>query len=269
LESSVDPLPSPKPVGWTMSAIVSAVSLGVGWTFATFVLGAFTTAWGADWSLTMEHIEYLLLRSGEIRNSTTYALIAGLLCAVMAVVSAYFVHRRPMIGGRFFDTLAVLPGALPGTMVGIAWLLTFNTGLVVITGTATIIVLNMVIRTLPVGYRAGVAALEQISPSMDESASDLGAGSVRTFGTVMFPLLGSAFSAAFVYSFIESINTLSAVIFLVSPGKQLASVSIMGLAENGYWGQATAMSAGLIVITLSVLVLFRVLGRGRIKLFDF
>jgi iron(III) transport system permease protein len=116
---------------------------------------------------------------------------------------------------------------------------------------------------------AGLALQTGGREPQGDRIADLGAGSVRTFGTVMFPLLGSAFSAAFVYSFIESINTLSAVIFLVSPGKQLASVSIMGLAENGYWGQATAMSAGLIVITLSVLVLFRVLGRGRIKLFDF
>jgi iron(III) transport system permease protein len=268
-ESSLSPLPTPRGIKWTLFSILAVVSLFVGATYATIIMGAFTTAWGANWTLTMDHVEYMLLRSGDLRNSATYALIAGLICAFTAVLAAYFVHRRPMIGGRFFDTLAVLPGALPGTMVGIAWLLTFNTGAVVLTGTATIIVLNMVMRTLPVGYRAGVAALEQVGPSMDESASDLGAGAVRTFGTIMLPLLKTAFTAAFVYSFIESINTLSAVIFLVSPGNQLASVSIMGLAENGYWGEATALSAGLIVITLGVLLLFRVLGGGRVKFFDF
>jgi iron(III) transport system permease protein len=268
-ESSLEPLPTPPAVRWSLFSVLALVSLFVGATYLTIILGAFTTAWGANWTPTLEHVEYMFLRSGELWNSTRFALIAGLICAFAAVLSAYFVHRRPMVLGRFFDTLAVLPGALPGTMVGIAWLLTFNTGLLVITGTATIIILNMVIRTLPVGYRAGVSALEQIGPSMDESASDLGAGAVRTFGTVMFPLLRTAFTAAFIYSFIESINTLSAVIFLVSPGNQLASVSIMGLAENGYWGQATALSAGLIVITLGVLLLFRVVGGGRIKLFDF
>jgi iron(III) transport system permease protein len=153
-------------------------------------------------------------------------------------------------------------------MLGIAYIITFNTGPVVLTGTAFIIIVSMAIRNVPVGYRSGVSSLQQIGLSIDESAADLGSGALRTYHTVMLPLMKGAFTAAFIYAFVKSINTISAVIFLVSPGNQLASVSIMGLAEHGYWGQATAMSAALMLVTFVALGLFRILTRGKIRLFE-
>ncbi|HBG02179.1 MAG TPA: iron ABC transporter permease, partial [Firmicutes bacterium] len=95
-----------------------------------------------------------------------------------------------------------------------------------------------------------------------------GAGSGRTFYHVVLPLLKYAFTTTLVYTFIKSINTLSAVIFVVSPGKNVAASSILGLSEHGYWGQASALSAGLILITFAALGLFRLLAGSNAKLFD-
>ncbi|MFI6817752.1 ABC transporter permease [Nonomuraea sp. NPDC050328] len=267
-ESTLDPVPTPAPVRWTLFGVLSAVSAFMLLTYASVFAGALTKTWGVNWSVTLEHFEYTVLRAGDLANSTLYAVIAGFCCAVLAVLAAFFIQRRPLIGRSAMDMLAVLPGALPGTMIGIAWLITFHTGPIAITGTALIVVLMMIVRSLPVGYRSGVSALQQIGPSLDESAQDLGAGSLRTFGTVMLPLMRTAFTAAFIYAFVKSINTLSAVIFLVSPGTQLASVSIMGLAEHGYWGEATALAAGLMLVTFAALALFRLLTGGRVKLFE-
>ncbi|RJL35986.1 ABC transporter permease [Bailinhaonella thermotolerans] len=267
-ESTLDPVPTPAPVRGTLFGLLCVVSGFMLLTYASVFAGALTKTWGVNWTLTLQHFEYTLLRAGDLTNSTLYAVVAGFACAVFAVLAAFFIQRRPLVGRGAMDMLAVLPGALPGTMIGIAWLITFHTGPLAITGTALIVVLMMTVRTLPVGYRSGVSALQQIGPSLDESAQDLGSGSLRTFRTVMLPLMRTAFTAAFIYAFVKSINTLSAVIFLVSPGSQLASVSIMGLAEHGYWGEATALAAGLMLVTFAALALFRLLTGGRVKLFE-
>jgi iron(III) transport system permease protein len=267
-ESTLSPIPTPRGVRWALVGFMSLVSAFVLVTYASIFAGAVTRVWGIDWSPTFDHLEFVLFRTGDLRNSAVFAMVAALTCAIMATTAGYFLHRRPVPGRAGLDALAVLPAALPGTMVGIAYVITFNTGPLVLTGTAAIIVISMVIRSLPVGYRSSVAALHQIGPSMDESAADLGAGALRTYRTVMLPLMKGAFTAAFIYAFVESINTVSAVIFLVSPGNQLASVTIMGLAEHGYWGEATAMSAALMLVTFLALGIFRIVTRGRIRLFE-
>lgn len=267
-ETTLSPIPTPRSVRYALVGAMTLVSAFLVVTYASIFLGAVVQTWGINWSPTLEHVEYVIFRTGDLRNSAVYALIAALVTAFFAAAAGYILHRRPIPGRGILDALCILPAALPGTMFGIAYVVTFNTPPVAITGTAFIIIVSMSIRTLPLGYRSGVSALHQIGPSIDESAADLGAGALRTFRTIMLPLMKGAFTAAFVYAFVKSINTLSAVIFLVSPGNQLASVSIMGLAEHGYWGQATAMSAALMLVTFLALGLFRIVTRGRIRLFE-
>jgi iron(III) transport system permease protein len=267
-ESTLRPIPTPRGVRYALVTFMSLVAAFVIITYASIFAGAVTRVWGVDWTLTFEHLEFVVFRTGDLRNSAAFAAIAAICCAVIATTAAYFLHRRPVPGRGALDILAVLPAALPGTMVGIAYVVTFNQAPLVLTGTGAIIVISMVIRALPVGYRSSVAALHQIGPSIDESAADLGAGAARTYRTVMLPLMKGAFTAAFIYAFVESINTVSAVIFLVSPGNQLASVTIMGLAEHGYWGEATAMSAALMLVTFAALGIFRLVTRGRVRLFE-
>jgi iron(III) transport system permease protein len=267
-ESTLSPIPTPKSVRYFLVIFMSLVSLFLMVTYASILAGAVVRTWGVDWSLSLDHMEYVFFRTGDLRNSATYAFIAALAAAVFATTAGYVLHRRPIPGRSLMDALCVLPAAIPGTMLGIAYIITFNTGPVVLTGTAFIIIVSMAIRNVPVGYRSGVSSLQQIGLSIDESAADLGSGALRTYHTVMLPLMKGAFTAAFIYAFVKSINTISAVIFLVSPGNQLASVSIMGLAEHGYWGQATAMSAALMLVTFVALGLFRILTRGKIRLFE-
>lgn len=267
-ESTLSPIPTPKSVRYILVGIMSLVSVFLITTYASIFAGAVVQTWGIDWTLTFDHLEYVVFRTGDLRNSAVYALITALVCSVFAVTAGYILHRRPVPGRGILDALCVLPAALPGTMLGIAFVVTFNTPPIAITGTAAIIIIAMVVRNLPVGYRSGVSALHQIGPSIDESAADLGAGTVRVFRTIILPLIKGAFTAAFVYSFVKSINSLSAVIFLVSPNNQLAPVSIMGLAEHGYWGEATAMASALMLVTFAALALFRIGTRGRIRLFE-
>ncbi len=265
---SLDPLPTPPVVKWALLVLLSLVSLVMVLVYGAIILSAFAKTWGVDWTITMANFGYAKAKLHDLWNSAYYALLAGLGTALFAVLSAYVVYRKSFAGRKILDFLAVLPGALPGTMVGIAWVLSFNGKPFMLTGTAAIVILCMLFRTLPVGYRSGVSALQQIDNSIEESAADLGANTFRTFIDVVIPLLKTAFTASLVYSFVKSINTLSAVIFLVSPGKNVAASSIMGLAEHGYWGQASALAVGLMGITFLALIAFRLVAGGKAKLFD-
>ena len=117
--------------------------------------------------------------------------------------------------------------ALPGTIVGIAYLIAFNDPPLALTGGALIIVACYVFRYSPTGIRATVALLQQIDRSLEEASRGLGAGSGTTFRRVTLPLIAPAFFAGLGVVFIRSMTAISATIFLVSIGWTLITVRIL------------------------------------------
>ena len=255
-------------VRWALFGGCLVVALVVALIYLVIAVGAFARIWGIDWSLTLGNFAYTLFKQRDLYNSVRFGLTAALLAALVATVAAYLTQRKSFPGRGALDFLTLLPLALPGTLVGIGFVLAFNQPPLELAGTAAIIVVAMAIRTLPVGYRLAVASLQQIEPSIEWASRNLGASSLRTFVRIMLPLLRYAFAGGFIYTFVKSINTLSAVIFLVTPGKAVASASILGLAEQGYWGLATALAFSLIVIALLALGLLRLVAGRRVQLFD-
>lgn len=266
--SFVDPPPVSPAVRWGLCGICSAVALVLIATYAVVFVGAFARTWGVNWRPTLENFEYTVFRGSQLWNSLRFAAMAALGGSFFAVLAAFLVQRRPFPGRAAVDFAAVMPAALPGTLIGVGYILAFNTPPLVLTGTGAIIVAAMLFRTLPVGYRAAVAALTQIAPSIEEGAADLGARPLRTFWDVTLPLIRAAFTAALVFTFIRSMNTLSAIVFLISPGTVVASASILALAEHGDWGQASAMAASLMATVFLFLLAFRLVTRGRLRLFE-
>jgi iron(III) transport system permease protein len=198
-----------------------------------------------------------------IWNSIKYSAAAGLLAAFFATFSSYIIQRKVTVGRKFLDFLAILPAAIPGTFMGIGYILAFNNPPLVLTGTGAIILLNMMVRSLPVGYRTASAKLQQIHPSIEESAMDLGAHLPRVYKDIIFPLLKTPFIFSFIYTFLVSMNTLSAVIFLVSAGTNLATVFIIQFVERGDWSTAAAMALGTMIVTFSVLAVFEGLVKDK------
>jgi iron(III) transport system permease protein len=113
--------------------------------------------------------------------------------------------------------------------------------------------------------RAGLATLSQIDPSLDDASAMLRAGSFQTLRRVIMPLARPAIIAALVYSFISAMTSISAVIFLTSPRFDMATVNIVGRAEVGEYGYASAYASVLIALMVgAVLVIRAVVGRRRI-----
>jgi iron(III) transport system permease protein len=226
--------------------------------YGTVLFGSFTKLWGVNHSLTFDNYKYVFNFSWEyLKDTLVLASIATPICGVLGIMIAYLVARKEFFGRRLMEAFSLLPFAVPGTVVGIGYLLAFNQEPLILTGTALIIILVFVFRELPVGVQNGVAALYQIDKSIEEASMDLGCNSYRTFWKVTLPLLMPAFFTALFNAFVRSMTAISAVIFVVSAKWNLITVRILGAVSNGDLAQAAALSCTLIGIIVVVMFLMR------------
>jgi iron(III) transport system permease protein len=259
--------PTPAAVRWVLSVVCGGIALFIAVIYGLIPLGSFVRLWGSDWSLSLAHYGFRSTAEGAwpIWNSLKLAVLAGILGTVLALVTAYVIERkRSSLGSaaRVIEALSLLPAALPGTVIGVGYILAFNVPPILLTGTIWILVTSVVFWKFPVAVLAGLNALKQIDPAIEEAAVSLGAGSVRTFGRVVLPLLtGTAFSI-FIYFFINGMVTVSAVIFLIYPGFNLGSVAILAQVENGYPGVACALGTIILAIVIGAVLLLRALVGG-------
>ena len=246
--------------------------------YLMIMFGGFVELWGRDHSLTLRH--YIdafsittgsggLVWSGAAWNSfwtTIYiSLISAPLTAAVGLLTAYLLIRQKFAGQEAFEFGTMLSFAIPGTVIGVGYILAFNVPPIELTGTGIILVICFIFRNMPVGVRAGIAAMTQIDKSLDEASLTLGASSFATVRKVVLPLLRPAVIAALVFSFVRAMTAISAVIFLVSANYDMATSYIIGRVENGDYGLSIAYSSVLIVVMVVVILLIQlVVGERRI-----
>lgn len=277
------------PMALPTSVTRACLIVGIPWLLFTAVIYAFSFAggfvklWGRDYSLTLDHFHsafsFGLASSGIDWTGTAWhslfttiklAAIAAPVCATIGLIIAWLLARTDFRGQRAFEFCALLAFAIPGTVLGVSYVLAFNVPPFELTGTGLIIVLCFVFRNLPVGVRAGTAAFKQLDKSLDEASLMLRAGTWTTLRRVVLPLLKSALVAALVYSFVRSMTTVSAVIFLVTAENEVATSYIIGRVGNGDYGVALAYCTILILLMslatylIQVVVGDRKLGRRQV-----
>lgn len=236
---------------WALFALCCLIASLIILVYASIVWGAFAKSWGNSAILTLDNFRYVFRVGFESVLDTM--VIAGLstpIAGVLGMVIAFLVVRKKFFGRRFMEFSSMLSFAVPGTVVGIGYILAFNHSPFYLTGTLAILMFNFIFRYLPVGVQGGVAVLSQIDPSIEEAAIDLGADSTTTFRKVTLPLMIPAFFSALIYSFVRSMTAISAAIFLVSARWKLMTVQIMSQVESGRIGSAAAFSLILVAIIL-------------------
>ncbi|WP_243108087.1 iron ABC transporter permease [Clostridium sp. JN-9] len=212
-------------------------------------IGALFKIWGVNYSLTLDNFKYVFrLGTSALSDTTLLAAIATPITGVLAMIIAFLIVRKKFYGRSFVEFTSLLAMAVPGTVIGIGYVLAYNQKPILLTGTAAIIIISFIMRSLPVGVRSGVAALQQIDPSIEEAASDLGADTGKVFTSITLPLIKPAFFSGLVYTFVRSMTAVSAVIFLVSAKHNMLTVEIMAQVDAGRFGVAAAFSTILIVI---------------------
>jgi iron(III) transport system permease protein len=182
-----------------------------------------------------------------IANTFFFALTATLMITVVGAFMSYLIVRQETRLASLLDSVLMVPYVVPGVVMAIGFLLTFNTPPIDLVGTGAIIVLILFIRRLPYGIRATSSALRQIKPSIEEAATSLGASPAQAFLKVTVPLLLPGIIAGAMMSFITAINELSSTLLLYTAQTTTMPVKVYSAVLDGEFGLAAALSTLLLV----------------------
>lgn len=244
------------PVKALLYASVLLFALIVLMFYAVIFIGAFTKVWGFDYTLTLDHFFYVFnVGLDTVKDTLIIALITTPVSGIFGMLVAFLVVRRVFPGRSALEFGSILSFAVPGTVVGIGYVLAFNQPPLLLTGTLTILVLCFVFRYVPVGIQSGIAVLRQIDPAIEEAAQNLGASALTTFRKVTLPLIAPAFFSALVYAFVRAMTAISAAIFLVSANWNLMTVQILNQVGSGRLGVAAAFSVVVIALVLVAVII--------------
>lgn len=263
-DSGVHPL-MPQGLAIPVFVMAGAWALFTAVVYGMILYGSVVELWGVNNTLTFKHyITAFSVRFDEsgIRwtgaawdsfwTTIMIAAAAAPLTAIIGLITAYLLTRQTFRVKNAFEFGTMLSFAIPGTVIGVSYILAFNVPPIEITGTGIILIVSFIFRNMPVGVRAGIASMSQLDKSLDESSLTLGANSWQTFRRIILPLLRPAILAALVYSFVRAMTAISAVIFLVSAEYDMATSYIIGRVENNDYGLAIAYSTTLIFVMLAV-----------------
>lgn len=244
-------------IKWPLFAVCLVVAAVIILFYGTVVFGSFVKTWGYDYTLTLDQYTRALQQGWDsLRNSIILGLIGALIGGLLGMVIAYITAKRNYYGKRFIEVASVLMFAVPGTVLGISYILGFNSKPLALTGTGLILVILFTFRNMPVAIESGTTTLLQIDNSIEEASTILGADTGYSFRRITLPMLKNAFFSGIVYSFTKAITAVSAVIFLVSPRWKLVTSNIYSLFDLAKYGQAAAFVTMMVGILLVFIGLF-------------
>lgn len=194
--------------------------------------------------------------NNTIFNTVMIGVVTLVTIVLLAILISYLVVRRKNVLNNTIDTISMLPYIIPGSVVGIALVTSFNTGWMTLTGTALIMIIAMCIRRIPYTIRSSVATLQQIPMSIEEAAISLGTSKAKTFFRITVPMMSSGIIAGAILSWVSVITELSSSIMLYSVKTTTLTLMVYTLVNRGTYGQAAAVSTILTVFTILSLALF-------------
>ena len=260
-----------------LSVATVALALFIVSIYATVILGSFVKILGVDNTFTLKNFQYVLSGIGNdaMIDTTILALIATPIAGVLGMVVAWLVVVRLKASAGVMDFLGMLGLSVPGTVLGIGYLITFNQPIIynnlmfmpalaggsAVFGGAIAIIMVYVARSMPSGQRSGIASLQQIDKSIDEASTSLGASGLQTFMKVTMPLIRPAFIAGLTYAFARSMTTLSPIIFITTPKTKIMTSQILAEVDAGRFGNAFAFCTILIIIVMLVIGMTNLLVR--------
>lgn len=201
--------------------------------------------------------------SSAIPNTIFIGGVSVLVVLFLAVLVAYLVVRRENMITNTIDTLSMLPYIIPGSVVGIALVITFSKRPLVLTGTATIMIIAMIVRRIPYTIRSSVAILQQIPMSVEEAGISLGASKLQTFFKITVPMMKNGIISGGILSWITIITELSTSIILYTSHTVTLTLSIYIFVVRGTEGPAAAMATILTLFTTLSLIIFIKVSDGK------
>ncbi|MFW6180204.1 MAG: ABC transporter permease subunit [Spirochaetota bacterium] len=257
-------------VAVTVTGSIIVIFWAIFWTSIVDVWGGRAGESGQilKWLTTFSTRHYNFSHRGRsisvVWTSLWISVIVAFIGAWFTLITGFIVEKRKPRGNQLLYLVTVLPAAIPGLVLGLGYILAF-VRVNWLYYKASIIIINVVVHNFTLGMLSTMTTMKNIDKSIDEASTSLGADLMRSFFRVMFPLSSVSFWNNLLFFFERSMVTISAVIFLVSPKIQLASISIIHLIDDGYIESACAMSAIVVAIVVAVHIIFNLVSRVLIS----
>jgi iron(III) transport system permease protein len=240
----------------TLQGILGLWGVLVAMLYGSVFYGSFVKIWGVNNEFTLQHyIDFSGTGLEVLGRTAQVAAVSAVLATLLGFLIAYLVTRQHFFGRGTLETTSMLSFATPGTVMGVAYVIAFNVGPWLLTGTFAVLVLALIFRNMPASIRSVIAGLSQIDKALDEASTLLRAPSSTTLARVLVPLLVPQLLSGIVFAFVRGMTAISQIIFLVSPGNLLATVLMLSWLEQGNLGRAAAMSTVMILGLLGMILL--------------
>jgi len=246
---------------WTVAFILVSV-IGV------IVFKSFIKVWMYNWSFTTTHYHFKIPGgAGVLWTSFWISVFVAVFGSLFTMLNAYIIEKKKPFFAQPLYLLSVVPAAIPGLVMGLGYILIFNTKFLnldnIFYGKASIVIVNVIVANFTLGTLSSISNMKNIDNSMEEAATSLGADTIRSFIRVIFPLSKVSFMSNLIYYFMRSMVTISAVIFLVSPDVHLASIAVINLEKDGLEGPSAAMATLIIVVVIVAIGLLAITSKKK------
>jgi iron(III) transport system permease protein len=268
----------PKPhrplVQGTLLAICILMALFIISVYLVVLIGSVTRFWPYDFTLTLKHFKPEVAGAHHglggfafILTSLEMAFWTSLVGTIVVFISAYLIEktRELALPRAILYLLSITPLAVPGMVLGLSYLFFFNAlnnPLNFLYGTMAIMVISTIFHYYTVPFLTAMTALKQMDPEFESIGESLNAPFYKTFFRVTVPVALPALIDIAMYFFLNAMVTISALVFLFVPGKEVASLAVMLLDDAGNSSQAMALSLLILVTGLTVRTLFYFITRG-------
>jgi iron(III) transport system permease protein len=233
------------------------------------VWGSFITYWPYNLTLTLKNYnlgEFDAVGWASYSNSLMMAGVVATLGTLIVFLGAYLVEKSRGfdIGRNLIQFLAMIPMAVPGLVLGLAYVLYINNPanpLGILYGTILLLAVNTITHFYTVAHMTAVTALKQLDPEFESVSASLKVPQIRTLQRVTIPICLPTILDIAVYLFVNALTTVSAVIFLYGANTKLASIAIVHMDEAGATASAMAVATLLFATGLAVKAAHLVLDR--------
>lgn len=262
--SALNPVPKKKPKGIAGVLVHLYIYIVTGISILPQVYVAYCSFRNTSGQLYVDGYSFQSYREmfgklgSSVVNTIKIPVISLAFILMFAVLIAYISVRRrnPLTGA--VDMISMIPYIIPGTVVGIAMVSSFNRPPLILTATTAIMIISLVIRRLPYTIRSSVATLQQIPLSIEEAAISLGSSKLKTFIRITVPMMSSGIIAGAILSWVTLVTELSTAIFLYTARTQTLTVAIYTQIVRGHYGVASAMATLLTGITIVSMIIFNI-----------
>ncbi len=234
---------------------------------ATVVLASFIRLWPYRLDLSLKHYDITIAGGyAPLWTSLWVSALAAIIGTALLFLLCFGIRRLPGPAARAATLLSALPVGVPGLVLGLAYVFTFNAGGMpwgLLYGTAILLALCNYYHYHTQGFVTMMTGMRNVPATLEDATTVLGGGTWRVLRDVVLPALMPTLLAVLVFLFMRSMVTLSAVIFLITPSLPMGAVTVMRLDEAGFTSQAAAFSTCIMAVVGSLALALHLLARGR------